>query len=89
MCARWVCSRARRALTAWSWHGHTRTCDWHGCCLLKGRRPQQRFSKAPLSHPLEGGAVYSVRVSKALATLQHQVAVTLRQQYQGVPILLI
>ena len=35
------------------------------------------------------GVVYPVRVSEALATLQHQVEVTLRQQYQDVPTLMV
>jgi hypothetical protein len=38
---------------------------------------------------LEGGAVYPVRVSEALATLQRQVEAALRQQCQDVPALVI
>ena len=37
---------------------------------------------------LEGGAVYPVRVSEALATLQHEVETASRQQCQEVPVML-
>ena len=37
---------------------------------------------------LEDGAVYPVRVSEGLATLQHQVETALRQQCQDVPALI-
>jgi hypothetical protein len=33
----WVCSRARRMLAVWSWHGHTRARAWHGGYLFKGK----------------------------------------------------
>ena len=37
---------------------------------------------------LEGGTVYPVRVSEALATLQHEVETALRQQCQDIPVML-
>jgi hypothetical protein len=37
---------------------------------------------------LEGGAVYPVRMSEALATLQHKVETALHQQCQDVPVML-
>ena len=51
---------------------------------------RQRYAteRAHLAEPyrrLAGGAAYPVRVSTALATLQHQVETALRQQYQRVP----
>lgn len=51
---------------------------------------RQRYAteRAHLAEPyrrLEGGAVYPVRVSEPLATLQHQVEAALRQQCQLVP----
>jgi nicotinate phosphoribosyltransferase len=54
---------------------------------------RQRYAtdRAHLAEPyrrLEGGAVYPVRVSEALATLQDQVETALRQQCQAVPAML-
>jgi hypothetical protein len=37
---------------------------------------------------LEDGTVYPVRVSEALATLQHEVETALRQQCQDIPVML-
>jgi nicotinate phosphoribosyltransferase len=51
-------------------------------------RQQYATDRAHLAEPyrrLEGGAVYPVHVSEALATLQHQVETALRQQCQRVP----
>lgn len=52
-------------------------------------RQQYATDRAHLAEPyrrLEGGAVYPVRVSEALTTLQHQVETALRQQCQRVPV---
>ena len=45
----------------------------------------ERAHLAEVYRRLEGGAVYPVRVSAALATLQHQVETALWQYYQCVP----
>ena len=58
---------------------------------LATARQQYATDRAQLAEPyrrLEGGAVYPVRVSEALATLQHEVETALRQQCQDVPVLL-
>ena len=52
-------------------------------------RQQHATDRAHLAESyrrLESAAVYPVRVSEALATLQHQVETALRQQCQVVPI---
>jgi nicotinate phosphoribosyltransferase len=58
---------------------------------LAAARQQYATDRAHLAEPyrrLKGGAVYPVRVSEALATLQNQVETALRQQCQEVPVML-
>lgn len=58
---------------------------------LAAARQQYATERAHVAEPyrrLEGGAVYPVRVSAALATLQCQVETALRQQCHDVPVML-
>jgi nicotinate phosphoribosyltransferase len=58
---------------------------------LAAARQRYASDRAHLAEPyrrLTGGAVYPVRVSEALATLQQQVETALRQQCQAVPAML-
>ena len=54
--------------------------------MARQRQATDRAHLAASYRRLEGGAVYPVRVSEALATLQHQVDTALRQQCQVVPV---
>jgi nicotinate phosphoribosyltransferase len=59
---------------------------------LAAARQRYATERAHVAEPyrrLEGGAVYPVRVSEALATLQHQVETALRQQCQDIPVLVV
>jgi hypothetical protein len=53
--------------------------------LARQQYAADRAYLAEVYRRLEGGAAYPVRVSAALATLQHQVETALRQQYQCAP----
>ena len=58
---------------------------------LARARQQYATDRVRLAEPywrLEGGAVYPVRVSEALATIQHEVEMALRQQCHDIPVLL-
>jgi len=58
---------------------------------LAAARQRYAIDRAHLAESyrrLEGGAVYPVRVSEALTTLQYQVETTLRQQCHEVPVVL-
>jgi nicotinate phosphoribosyltransferase len=58
---------------------------------LAAARQQYATERAHVAEPyrrLEGGAMYPVRVSEALATLQCQVETALRQQCHDVPVML-
>ena len=58
---------------------------------LAAARQRYATDRAHLAEPyrrLEGGAVYPVRVSEALATVQHEVETALRQQCHNVPVLM-
>jgi nicotinate phosphoribosyltransferase len=57
--------------------------------MARQRYATERAHLAESYRRLEGGAVYPVRVSEALATLQHQVETALRQQCQDVPVLVV
>jgi nicotinate phosphoribosyltransferase len=54
--------------------------------LARQRYTTERAHLAESYRRLEGGAVYPVRVSAALTTLQQQVETALRQQCQDIPV---